>query len=139
MEIYAELFCITVYDFIFTYYIILQLYPVNYLHPPLGVFFSPKTFVLIISNPDQFCYSTDALAFSINHLYFKMCNLPAWLLTPMYFLFLTFGRSLCFTGAFSYRMSLFSNNKKTTFSCLENHGIMILWTFRSIQITNLQC
>lgn len=38
----------------------------------LSFFFSSKMFVLTVCNPDNCCYSTISLAFSINHLYFKI-------------------------------------------------------------------
>jgi len=100
------------------YYMILYLYPVNEFYLTLASFSSPKMFVLIASNSGNFCYSTDSLPFSISHFYFKTCNL----LTPISFLFFTFGKCLCFAGAYLYRMSLFS--KKTTFLCLEDHDFM---------------
>lgn len=132
-EISAEHFCISMYDSTFTYYMILHLYPVKDLYLTLAFFFLPKMFVLTVCNPCNCCYSTDSLAFSIKHLYFKTCNLHSWLLTPISFLFFTFGKCLfhrCF-----FLQDAFFPKKTPTFLSLEDHDLMDLHEYSDNQFT----
>lgn len=92
-QIYNRNICwivfLSLFDFIYTYCIILYLNPVDNLYLTLAFLFSPKIFILTLCSPGNCFYSTDSSAFPINHLYFKTCNFHLWFLTPTSFLFFT--------------------------------------------------